>query len=270
VEGRSASAGNEETMGKAVFLGTYVTRGPVPGQDNRTVKSQMKQYWFVWQDSVANVFLIQKLDSRYRAEGEPVLLPTNTFRSAFSREPRVTVKPDISPDVADYLDKAFALGRKPAQTVVTGKPSAAKARLALSPEMADREMRAAFARNIMRFRRGDLANATAEFKEIAAITENIIPAHKHTFTDFGINLRKSHLFDAAVSHFQRVVELAPDDSHAQFNLARILYETGGYQKAAEHARKALDLEPELSYARRLLEQAVSKLRFDRPEMRNRQ
>ena len=255
-------------MAKAVFLGTYATRGPVPGQDGRAVKRQQKQYWFVWQDAAAGAFLIQRLNEHYRAEGEPRLLAANAFRSTFIREPRVIVKPDISPDVADYLPLAPAPGGRQAQGSADGKPVQRKVRRA--PETVDREMRSAFARTLTRFRRGDIVNATMEFKKLAEITENIVVAHKHTFTDFGINLRKSNLYDAAVSHFRRVVDLAPDDSHARFNLARVLYEAGGYWEAAEHARRALALEPGLEYARRLLEQAVSKMRPERLEMRERQ
>lgn len=245
-------------MAKANFLGTYSTRGPVGGQN---APGQPKIYWFVWQDSVANTYLIQQLNATYDPTGEPRLLATDKFRREFSREPRVTVLPTLKPDVAEYLSKAFAPGKAQVQSLVTGAvpPQPLKSTTpSPSPALLDREIRADFAKNIMRFRRGN-TGAIKEFKRLSTLDEGIVPAHKHMFTDFGMDLRKSKLYDVALGHFKRAVELSPDDSHAQFNMGRILFELGKHAQAATHLEKALALDPTLTYAARLLDRLRQEL-----------
>lgn len=86
---------------------------------------------------------------------------------------------------------------------------------------------------------------------MVGVSEGIVVAHKHMFTDFGMDLRKSQLNDLALTSFRRALELSPDDSHALFNVGRALYELGKYREADEYLDRALNLEPDLACARRL-------------------
>ena len=143
-------------------------------------------------------------------------------------------------------------GRPP----VAGKASAsfgasAAASLLSPPEELDRSLRAEFAMNIMRLRRGDKNGAVQAFRRMVGVSEGIVVAHKHMFTDFGMDLRKSQLNDLALTSFRRALELSPDDSHALFNVGRALYELGKYREADEYLDRALNLEPDLACARRL-------------------
>ncbi len=256
-------------MAQAQFLGTYSVRGTLDEKENKVIRGQRKQYWFVWQDVAAKSYLVQRLDSAsFDPIGDPRLLPSNTFRQSFSREPHVTVLPVIQPDVADYIGKAFGSGKAEKITLVSGSPGApatpAGARDTAppppNPEVVDKNLRAAFAKGVMRLRRGDREIALREFQRLAAVTEGIIPAHKHMFTDFGVDLRKSRLPEQALQHFQRAVDLSPDDSHARFNIGRIYYELGKYRQAAAHLQKALDLEPDMTEAQKLLARIPARAR----------
>lgn len=284
-------------MPKADYLGVFSTRGTPAEPGGRKVDGQRKQYWFVWQDSIAKAYLAQALDASYLPQGQPRLLPSEVFRQSFTREPRARATPTMQPDVADYLDKVFVRGpRRPEESTLVSGPSGKRAAATsgavrdaepspflrpkdiqspppersrdkggfatiedapLPPSTAeelDRSLRAQFAMTVMRFRRGNTDGALREFRRMVAVADGIVPAHKHMFTDFGVDLRKSHLYDLALSSFRRALDLSPDDSHALFNVGRALYEVGKYKEADEHLARALTLEPDLACARRLREE----------------
>jgi len=246
-------------MAKATFLGTYSTQGmPSSGKD----ASKPRIYWFVWQDTVANTYLTQKLNSSYDPEGEVVLLPPSIFRTSFTREPRITLIPNLKPDVADYLDKAFHPGQSEEKiTVVKGKsssgdfPRAGKSTLGRQAQELDSQLRNEFSSHYRKYKNGDVSQkekAKEAFQHLSTIKEGIVPAHKHMFTDFGVVLRNAYLNELAMRHFKRAAELSPSDSHAQFNMARILYELHRYDRSREYAEKALQVEPDLNVAEMLI------------------
>ena len=65
--------------------------------------------------------------------------------------------------------------------------------------------------------------------------------HKHMLKDFMTTLRKQDLPEIALMFATKNVELAPDDDHAHFNLARIFCILERYQDAIAHLHRALDL-----------------------------
>ncbi len=78
-----------------------------------------------------------------------------------------------------------------------------------------------------------------------------VPAHKHTFTDFAIQLRKLNLHDIALAAAIRCTKLSPDDSHAFFNVARLYFELNRFEQANDFIDKTLQLEQDLIPAQKL-------------------
>lgn len=259
-------------MAKADFVGVHSTRGAAdPTSGNAGGRN--KQFWFVWYDASARTYLAQPLTPDCKPAGRPGLLSPEGFRQSFVREPRIDARPDIRPDVADYLNTAPRPQKRQSDaTLITGPIRDITARKAESqtprdvppappeksgktgmPEELDRALRADFAMAIMRFRRGSRDSAMAEFQRLASTTDGIVAAHKHMFTDFGKDLRQCKLPDLALICYSRAVDLSPDDSHACFNLARLYYEMGRHGEAREYLEKALELEPGLDCAQKLRE-----------------
>lgn len=267
-------------MPKANFLGVFSTPGPRANSGSRAKGEHPKQLWFVWQDRMSKAYLAQPINVAYIPQGKPRLVPGDTFRQAFTHEPDIRAVPPDNPDVADYSDQVIVRGSREAgqSTLVSGRPAKQGAAAqaagpqaaaaapsspqpsaspAAAPEELDRSLRAEFAMNIMRLRRGDKADAVREFQRMVDTSDGIVPAHKHMFTDFGVDLRKSRLNDLALSSFQRALDLSPNDSHAMFNVARALYELGKYDEANQYLDRALAIEPNLDCARRLKEKMRS-------------
>lgn len=197
-------------MAKAQFLGVYSLRS--------AKNASGKRYCFVWKDVAARTCLFQPLTPDLKPEGSPMLLRPEQFRRDFTPEPGIAAVPDIEPQVGDYLDAAFKV--PPVESVrvsgAVGKnaggessepypgrphdgPPAFRAQTGrsgpkLAPEEVDKAVRAEFAMSLMRFRRGNKEGALQDFERLLAVEEGIVPAHKHMFTDFGIDLRKSRLY----------------------------------------------------------------------------
>ena len=104
-------------------------------------------------------------------------------------------------------------------------------------------LRESFRKALLRLKRPrERQAAITALEQLASATENISPAHKHMFRDFGAKLRKNAMPDLALCFGKRVLELSPEDDHAHFNLARILCAMGAYDEAAEHVRTAMRLD----------------------------
>lgn len=266
-------------MAKAQFLGVYSLRS--------TKNASGKRYCFVWRDNTAKTCVFQSLTPDMKPTGKPMLLPLEQFRRDFTPEPGISALPDIDPLAADYTgnavtvplsDKARLISgpiqkpvagsftspsprpreekqasreEQPASRPLTPARGAEQPQRHFAPEELDKSIRAEFALSLMRFKRGNKEGALQDFERLLAVEDGIVPAHKHMFTDFGIDLRKSKLYTLASRCFRRAVSLSPDDGHALFNLARICYEMGNFDKAVQYLDAALDKEPDLKCALRL-------------------
>lgn len=104
-------------------------------------------------------------------------------------------------------------------------------------------LRETFRQTLLRLKRPkERQAALAALEQLAQTKENITPGHKHMFRDFGVRLRQNALPDLALLFSRKAVELAPDDDHAHFNLARILCLLGRYDEAASHVRTAIHMD----------------------------
>ncbi len=117
----------------------------------------------------------------------------------------------------------------------------------------ERSLRADFAIALAQLRRGDRDRAVRALERLAEAPGEFVPAHRHMFTDFGINLRKSKLPRIAIRHHLRALDLSPDDSHVHFNIARTYYDMGDTERAEQHLRESLELTPDLEPSRRFLD-----------------
>lgn len=110
-------------------------------------------------------------------------------------------------------------------------------------KMTESKLREAFRQALLRLKRPrERRGALKTLEQLAETTENICIAHKHMFRDFGVRLRQSAHPDLALLFSRKVVQLAPNDDHAHFNLARVLCTLGQYDEAAAHIRAAMNMD----------------------------
>jgi tetratricopeptide (TPR) repeat protein len=220
------------------FLGVYssLTQNISTGRG----AGKRKQYWFAW-DCGGEDYRVQALDGAFQPQGDTFAIEPATFRVTFTPEPSILAAP---------VRRVPSPAGPEARAAMGGKTSAL-----IDAERAEVEnfLRAHFGSLLMKIRRGDdLAATLKALQDVAEVEEGIVPEHKHMFTEFGINLRKGKLPEIALAHAKRVLSLAPGDSHAHFNIARIYHALGKLGEAEQHLLAALEFSPELEYARMYL------------------
>ncbi|MDD4730992.1 MAG: tetratricopeptide repeat protein [Desulfovibrio sp.] len=116
----------------------------------------------------------------------------------------------------------------------------------------ERNVRANFGIGLVYLQRGDEEKAHEVFQRVVDIEAAFEDEHKHLFNEFGINLRKSGLYDDAVHYYRRALEFAADDENLHYNLARAYYEKGDHPHAVRHLNASLAMNPDHTEARAFL------------------
>jgi tetratricopeptide (TPR) repeat protein len=223
-----------------MFIGVYSSLGS--GSKEGRGSGKRKRYWFAWDCGDAG-YQVQELDRAFQPLSEAAPIDPSTFCASFAQEPSILATPILKGPVAAAQRQAQAgvpLAKTPEQ-------------LAAERTEVENHLRAHFGALLLKTRRGgDSQSALKALLDIADVEEGIVPEHKYMFAEFGINLRKGKLPEAALAHAKRVLSLAPDDSHAHFNIARIYYTLGKLDEAEQHLLTALEFAPDLECARDFL------------------
>jgi tetratricopeptide (TPR) repeat protein len=222
-----------------MFIGVYSSLSP--GRKEGRGTGKRKRYWFVW-DCGDEGYQVQSLDGAFQPQSEAVPIDPSTFFASFSLEPSILATPRKSAVPAAALQSQE--GASPART---------PEQLAAERTAVENHLRAHFGALLLKTRRdGDMPTALRALQDIAEVEEGIVPEHKYMFAEFGINLRKGKLPEIALAHAKRALSLAPGDSHAHFNIARIYHVLGKLDAAEQHLLAALEFAPDLEYAREFL------------------
>ncbi|MGE4293014.1 MAG: tetratricopeptide repeat protein [Desulfovibrio sp.] len=116
----------------------------------------------------------------------------------------------------------------------------------------ERNVRANFGIGLVYLERGEAEKAHEVFERVVGIEAAFEDEHKHLFNEFGINLRKSGLYDDALSYYFRALEFAADDENLHYNLARAFFEKGNHPDATRHLQQCLAMNPEHAEAKSFL------------------
>jgi len=90
------------------------------------------------------------------------------------------------------------------------------------------------------------------FEKLSGIKTLFEKENKHTFNEFGIELRMEGMFDEAVLNYLKALSIDPDDEVLYYNLGRVYYEKGEYDKAVERLSLALKVKSDFREARDFL------------------
>lgn len=121
-----------------------------------------------------------------------------------------------------------------------------------SPEDVEKSARSGFALGLTYLKRGNLQKAQEIFERLAEVKADFAPEHKHMFNEFGVSLRKQSLFDLALKHYLRALELAGDDENLHHNIARAHYQKNDIAAAVQALEKSLAINPRLKASRQFL------------------
>jgi len=90
------------------------------------------------------------------------------------------------------------------------------------------------------------------FEKLSGMEALFEKENKHTFNEFGIELRKKGMVDAAISNYLKAVSIDPNDEVLYYNLGRAYYEKGEYDKPDEVLNSALKIKSDIKEAQDFL------------------
>lgn len=223
-------------MRKPKFLGVYSLARTAAKKGARTGK----QFYFVWELDKAT-YAVQLLNEAMIPQSRPELISQPRLQTSYRLEPSILTVPITTPDFR-RLPGAPA-GKSPAGAAELTDETLAQLDAARKTKQIETDLRGNFDKAIRALSRPrDRKGALAALEKMAASKEGIVSAHKHMFRDFGVTLRKQSLPELAALYARRVLELAPEDDHAHFNMARVLASLGYYDQAQAHITKAISLD----------------------------
>ncbi len=99
---------------------------------------------------------------------------------------------------------------------------------------------------------GQVDEAKESFKKLSEIDSLYEKENKHVFNEYGIELRKSEMYDMAIENYQKAIAIDPEDEALYFNVGRAYNEKGNTKEAVANLNKALSLQGDFKEAKALL------------------
>ena len=193
---------------------------------------QRKTLYFVWEAETGS-FVVQRLNNAFQPVADPERMTADIFSQRFTAEPAILAMPVRSLDMSKVVGRFVPPPQSEPGDIFGEASSAEQQRRA---RLVETGMRETFRKAVARLKR------PKERQTAFTAREGIQPQHKHMFRDFGARLRQLSYPSAALAFSRRVLDLAPDDDHAHFNMARILHAMGEDEAAIKHLQRAMLLD----------------------------
>jgi tetratricopeptide (TPR) repeat protein len=229
------------------FMGVFsenVTHALGFGSTKR--RQSAKTFWLIERTPQDQLF-IQALNEHMVPVGEKKSLPKDRFLADYCPEPDLfmgVVRPRMQ-----ELEEAIRRGdRHRSQEELFS----AEVEYKLALQIDEEDIRANFGLGLTFLARGDAEKGRYVFGKLVSLEAAFRPEHKHLFNEFGIALRKSRMFKESALYYTRALDLAQDDDHLLYNLARAHFELLDFNESHACVQKALNLNPRLAEAEQLL------------------
>ncbi len=227
-------------MVRTDFLGVYSTAVPRDStrslhQSTRITQWNKKALYFVWKTSTG-IYYAQAINSAFTPIGEISELDKNVFSLRYVFENSILAVPItkfVSPEEEKFVksDTYFVEEKKETESLYNMRASAKEG-----------EVRRKFDKAMEKVHKKGIMAAKATLDTLLSTQKDIVPGHKHMFTDFGIELRKLQQYALAEKAFQKAYDLNREDPNVLFNLGRLYYELNKKEVALQYLNAAVRIE----------------------------
>ncbi|MEG6552330.1 hypothetical protein V6C53_19040 [Desulfocurvibacter africanus] len=224
--------------------GIFSTQGMEGTSTGSTTRQVIrKQYWSALELD-GEIIEVQPLNANYVPSGPKKHVAKSQFLEQFNAEPEFYVS-TVLPRMRE-LEKTLRRGETHRQG---GEAYSAEFEFNSALKVDEENVRATFGLGLTYMDRGDTLKAEDILRRLVNLEAAFDSRHKHLFNEFGINLRKNHMFGQALEYYERAQELSDSDDHLLVNIARLHFERGDIRKCILHLKEALELNPEQDEAR---------------------
>lgn len=217
------------------------------GTGTTTRKTIQKTFWFV-QENNDGTYGIQMLNAAYVPTGPIKTISKDDLVSGYQPEPEM-YQQTVFPRMQE-LTKTVARAERHRQR---GELFSAEFEFNNALKVDEQNIRANFGLGLTYLERAETDKANDMFVRLVKLDAAFDKEHKHLFNEFGINLRKNKMYTQAVDYYEKASALSPNDENLLYNIARAYLEEKNIAKAVEYTNKALEKNPALEPAKKLLE-----------------
>lgn len=209
-------------------------------------KTVQKSYWFVAELDDGKIEM-QPLNKNYVPSGPKQVITIEELLEKFTPEPEFYTY-EVLPRMKE-LNKTIARADRHR---MRGETYSAEFEYKNALKVDEENIRANFGLGLTYLERGDTEKANNIFERLVKLDAAFEKEHKHLFNEFGIKLRKNKMYKQCLEYYQRAVDLAQNDEHLYYNIARCYFELRDFQKCREYLNKALELNPEFEEGKKFL------------------
>ncbi|WP_018124316.1 tetratricopeptide repeat protein [Desulfovibrio oxyclinae] len=238
-----------ENGGQRMISGLFSTQNVEKvGTGTTSRKTISKMYWYAIERPDGETVEVQPLNKHNIPSGPKTEVPKEDFLERFSPEPEYYQK-----EVYPCMRELDATLERAEQQRKDGALYSAQFEYEQALDIDEDNVRANFGLGLTYMERGDTNRANDIFKRLVTLDAAFSPEHKHLFNEFGINLRKSKLYDQAVDYYTRAVEMTDSDENLHYNMARAFFEKGQAEECKDQLQQALLINPDHEEAAKFLD-----------------
>lgn len=207
------------------------------GTGTTTRKVVSKIYWFV-EENPDSTITVQSINSNYIPTGIKKIIDKEELLQKYFPEPEFytsTVYPKMR-QLDDKIDSADTARKR-------GENFTAEYEYENALHIDVANVRANFGIGLTYLERGDTEKANNIFDRLINLEGAYDVKHKHLFNEFGINLRKSKLYDQSITYYKKALEMHSKDENLHLNMARVYLELKDINNCYKHVMAAYELVP---------------------------
>lgn len=204
-----------------------------------TTKRKVVQSFLYYAEEEENGDIsLQALNENNVPSGEALTISKEELLESFTPELELYTS-EVFPAMKE-LSKTLAKADRQRQL---GNTFTAEVEYGKALNLDEENIRANFGIGLCYLSRNEDEKAVDIFNRLVKLDAAFEKQHKHLFNDFGISLRKNHMFEEAIEFYKRAIGLTDDDENLFFNIARCLFELGKRKECLIYIDKCLNLNP---------------------------
>ncbi len=239
-------------MNGAKISGIFFEESKMTLGTGHTQKTQIIKNYCRAEQLDAETVKVMYLGTDGNPTGIEIQVPCQDFLKKYTFDPNFKVKTKEE----KQLDKHIALAEKHRSR---REFNSAEWEYTSALKIDQENIKANFGIGTLYMEMGEVDKAKDVFKKLTQIEAIFEDENKHIFNEFGIELRKTQMFDEALGNYMKALEISPQDENLYFNVARLHFDLKDFAKALEWIDRAIEVNPDFRDAKRFKAVIVDRL-----------